>query len=79
MIEVIESGIYNHWLTQRVFDTDDETLEKLTHIDNEIDWDSIYLTKLIGVYFMWAFGLFISIVILFFEILLYFCVSIENL
>lgn len=61
IIHAIESGIYEHWLSVRVFDPSGEVRARLTATDTAMEWDVLWISKMIGVFVIWSVGITVSI------------------
>ena len=60
---MIESGIYEQWMKEKVFDQTGELRDKLWKQDNVFDWNVIHLIKISGVFKLWLTGICVSLTI----------------
>ncbi len=60
------SGIYDHWLIQSVLNL---RRDRIVKSENDYDWEKLHFNKMIGLFYLWSFGIFMSIVMIVLEMI----------
>jgi len=61
IIQLLESGIYDYWLSMRMYDPFGEVRARLFQLNVELDWDVLQINKMVGVFIIWCVGIAVSV------------------